>query len=195
MRQGLNPLLTLNNSNSMQQEKTNKIAIIGCGYVGTAIARLWSQAGHSITATTTTPNKVAELEKVVQRVVVIKGDNLDALEDVVRDRDLVLLSVGARTRIPSIYREIYLETAKNLVKAIEQSPSVKQLIYTGSYAVLGDKNGQWADETSPIAPANENGEVLSETEQVLLSAQSERLKVCILRLAGIYPCIILVRMY
>jgi nucleoside-diphosphate-sugar epimerase len=63
---------------------------------------------------------------------------------------------------------------------------VKQLIYTGSYSVYGDKNGEWVDEDSPVAPANENGEILHKTEQVLLGAFSETLKVCILRLAGIY---------
>jgi nucleoside-diphosphate-sugar epimerase len=63
---------------------------------------------------------------------------------------------------------------------------VKQLIYTGTYSVYGDKNGEWVDENAPVAPANENGQILCETEQVLLGAASETLGVCILRLAGIY---------
>ncbi len=165
-----------------------KIAIIGCGYVGTAIARFWSQSGHLVTATTTTPEKISELEQVAKSVVVMKGDDLDALQDVVKEQDVVLLSVSIRAanRSVSAYRETYLETAKNLVAALKQAPSVKQLIYTGSYAVLGDKNGEWADEESPVAPANENGKIMYEVEQVLLAAQSETLGVCILRLAGIY---------
>ena len=165
-----------------------KIAIIGCGYVGTVIARFWSQSGHLVTATTTTPEKISELEQVAKSVVVIKGDDLDALQDVVKEQDVVLLSVSIRAanRSVSAYRETYLETAKNLVAALKQAPSVKQLIYTGSYAVLGDKNGEWADEESPVAPANENGRIMYEVEQVLLAAQSETLGVCILRLAGIY---------
>ena len=165
-----------------------KIAIIGCGYVGTVIARFWSQSGHLVTATTTTPEKISELEQVAKSVVVIKGDDLDALQDVVKEQDVVLLSVSIRAanRSVSAYRETYLETAKNLVAALKQAPSVKQLIYTGSYAVLGDKNGEWTDENSPVAPANENGKIMYEVEQVLLAAQSETLGVCILRLAGIY---------
>ena len=47
------------------------IAIIGCGYVGTAVARYWSQQlGYAVTVTTTTQERVAELEPVAQRVVV-----------------------------------------------------------------------------------------------------------------------------
>jgi len=39
------------------------------------------------------------------------------------------------------------------------------------------------DEASPVAPANQ---ILCETEQVLLSASSDDMSVCILRLGGIY---------
>ncbi|MGH8000931.1 MAG: SDR family oxidoreductase [Brasilonema sp.] len=160
------------------------MAIIGCGYVGTAVARFWSQAGHQVTATTTRQEKVTTLQSIAQRVVVLRGNDEDALREVVNQQDMVLLSVGAADS--NVYRETYLETAKNIVKALKQSLSVQQLIYTGSYAVLGDKDGAWTDETSPVAPANENGQILWETEQVLLAAQNEQLKVCILRLAGIY---------
>jgi len=62
---------------------------------------------------------------------------------------------------------------------------VRQLIYTGSYAVYGDREGAWVDEASPVAPANPNGHSC-ETEQVLLSASSDDMSVCILRLGGIY---------
>jgi nucleoside-diphosphate-sugar epimerase len=67
-----------------------------------------------------------------------------------------------------------------------QIPSVKQLIYTGSYAVYGDRNGVWVDEETPLAPANLNAQILRKTEDVLLSASNENLRVCILRLGGIY---------
>ncbi|NES81245.1 MAG: SDR family oxidoreductase [Moorea sp. SIO2B7] len=187
-----------------------KIAIIGCGYVGKAIAQFWSQSGHLVTATTTTPERITELEQVAKRVVVLKADNPNVLQDIIKDQDVVLLSIGVRAsnRTPSAYRETYLETAKNLVTALKEAPNVKQIIYTGSYAVLGDKNGELVDEEAPVAPVNENGEILSETEQVLLSAAGmqyspnqlditskitnekdspkQSIKVCILRLGGIY---------
>jgi nucleoside-diphosphate-sugar epimerase len=163
-----------------------KIAIIGCGYLGTAVACLWSQSGHDVTVTTTSSARVAELEQVAQQVIVLKGADLAALKEIVTDREVILLSVGARDRRLEAYRETYLGTAQNLIKAIEQSARVQQLIYTSSYGILGNKQGAWVDEETPAAPANENGEILARTEQVLLAAQSDRLKVGILRLAGIY---------
>ncbi|HHP7232136.1 MAG TPA: SDR family oxidoreductase [Xenococcaceae cyanobacterium] len=161
-----------------------KITIIGCGYVGSAIARFWHQAGHDLTVTTTTPEKVAQLASLAKEVAVVNSKDLKALQQVMQNRDVVLLCVGAKNR--DNYQEAYLETAKNVVQVLKSNSSVKQLIYTGSYAVLGDKNGAWTDETAAVAPANQNGEILCQTEEVLLSAISAKLKVCLLRLAGIY---------
>lgn len=161
-----------------------KMTIIGCGYVGRAIAHRWHQAGHEVTATTTSPEKVPELEQVAQ-IAVLTGDDLEAIRKVIAERDVVLLSVAPSQRLPGIYRKTYLDTAKTLVKALKNS-SVQQLIYTGSYSVLGDKGGEWTDEETPPAPVTESGKILYETEQVLLSAQSEAVRVCILRLGGIY---------
>ncbi|KAB8314597.1 SDR family oxidoreductase [Tolypothrix campylonemoides VB511288] len=161
------------------------VAIIGCGYVGCAVAQYWQQKmSFVVTATTTTPERVPELQTVAQQVVVVQGNDSDLLKSVLRNQDVVLLSVGAKSA--DVYEETYLHTAQTLVSVLKQIPSVGQLIYTGSYAVYGDRNGEWVDEESLIAPAHQNGQILSDTEQVLLSGSSENLRVCILRLGGIY---------
>jgi nucleoside-diphosphate-sugar epimerase len=161
-----------------------KIAIIGCGYVGRAIARFWKNAGHLVTATTTTPEKVTQLREVAQRIVVLQGDDLNYLKEILKNQEVVLLTIGARDR--SKYRQTYLGTANNLVLALQEIPSIQQIIYTSSYAILGDKQGTWADENCAVNPMNENSEILAQTEKVLLSAAKNNLKVCLLRLAGIY---------
>lgn len=161
-----------------------KIVIIGCGYVGTAVADLWSQKGHQVTATTTTPERVSELENIALQVVVMKGNDSHGMQDILQNQEVVLLSVGDRSRTG--YKQTYLETAHTLVAALKQAPTVQQIIYTGSYSVYGDKNGEWVDENSPVTPGTENGNILHETEQVLLSASTPQQRVCILRLGGIY---------
>lgn len=162
-----------------------KVAIIGCGYVGTAVARYWGQElGFEVTATTTTPERVAALAAVAQQVVVVKGNDPLGLASVVQDQDTVLLSVGAASA--NVYEETYLHTAQTLSTVLKQVGTVRQLIYTGSYAVYGDRGGAWVNEESPVAPANSNGQILSETEQALLSVSTHSLNVCILRLGGIY---------
>lgn len=164
------------------------VGILGCGYVGTAVARRWHQDNsYHITATTTTEERVSDLDPVAQKVVVIKGDNETALKSVVQEQELILLCVAPTRQLgANSYEETYLHTAKNLVKALQQVTTVKQLIYTGSYSVYGNKYGAWVDEETPLTPANRNGEILAQTEEVLMAASSPDLKVCILRLGGIY---------
>jgi len=163
-----------------------RLAIIGCGYVGSAVARLWHEAGNEVTVTTTTRSRIEELQAIASQVVVLRGDDVSALQQVVANQDLVLLSVGSKQRTPDIYRQAYLETAQNLVEAIKANSEVKQLIYTSSYGMINYQGGDTIDETVEINPQDEFGEILAQTEQVLLSASTDSLKACILRLTGIY---------
>ena len=160
-----------------------KAAIIGCGYVGSAVARLW-HTENEVTVTTTTPDKSQILQAIASEVVVLSGNELESLKQVVADRDVVLLSVGAKQRTPETYRQAYLETAKNLVAAIKDT-SVKQLIYTSSYGILSNQSGDLIDETVSVNPSSEFGKILYKTEQVL-SSVPEEIKTCIFRLSGIY---------
>lgn len=161
------------------------VAIVGCGYVGYSVARHWRQnLGFFVTATTTTPDRVAELESVAQKVAVVNGNDPASLKSVLENQDTVLLSVGAKNA--NVYEETYLHTAQTLVSILKETPTVQQVIYTGSYSVYGDKNGEWVDESSPVTPANQNGEILAKTEEILLSASNDKTKVCIIRLGGIY---------
>ena len=161
------------------------IAIIGCGYVGYAVAKYWKQNSDLvITATTTTPAKVTRLEVVANKVEIVNSSDVEALKSVLQNQDVVLLSVGPKSR--DAYEETYLKTAENIVSVLREIPTVKQLIYTASYSVYGDRNGSKVNEETPTAPNNPNAEILDKTEQILLSASSENLRVCILRLGGIY---------
>lgn len=161
------------------------IAIIGCGYVGYNVARLWQKdLGFSVTTTTTNSERVKELEAVSQKVFVVRGNDSEGLANVLENQEVVLLSVGAKGA--NTYEETYLHTAKTLVPLLQANSSIKQLIYTGTYSVYGDKNGDLVDESTLLSPTTTNGQILAETEQVLLSASNDKLKVCILRLGGIF---------
>ncbi|MEA5597459.1 NAD-dependent epimerase/dehydratase family protein [Rivularia sp. UHCC 0363] len=161
------------------------VTILGCGYVGSAVAQRWQQQGLSVTVTTTRPERLPALSDIANRAVVVQGNDAAALRELLQDQQVLLLSVGAQHR--SAYAETYLDTAKTLLQVLPAS--LQQIIYTGSYAVYGDQQANWVTEASPIFPANENGEILAETERLLLSAANrlrDRLKVCVLRLGGIY---------
>ena len=163
------------------------MAIIGCGYVGSALANFWQQRGHSVTGTTTSALRVAELKPITSRVEIVAGDDLDTLQSVVEEQDTVVLSVAPtsfRAVDGDAYARTYLETAKTLVKALNQSPRVKQLIYLSSCSVYGDRRGNWVDESTSLVPQDPRSQVLQETEAVLL--QGSQCRTCVLRLGGIY---------
>lgn len=161
------------------------IAIIGCGYVGYAVAQYWQQnTDFMVTATTTNPERVPSLNAVAQKVVVTQGNDLDGLKSALENQDVVLLTVGAKNA--NVYEETYLQTAKTLVSLLPEIPSIRQLIYTGSYPVYGDKDGAFVDEETPATPVTPNKKIMRETEEILLSAANANLRVCILRLGGIY---------
>jgi nucleoside-diphosphate-sugar epimerase len=169
-----------------------KAAILGCGYVGTAVARLWSAQGISVTATTTNPGRVEELQTVAAAVEVVNGSNTTGIVDLLRNQDTLLICVGAGRQ--ANYEETYLNTAKTVVNALEQAPQLRQIIFTSTYSVYGNYNGAWAREDDPARPATDNGRIMAATEQTLLNATTgdshpETLRersVCILRLGGIY---------
>jgi nucleoside-diphosphate-sugar epimerase len=137
-----------------------------------------------LTATTTNPQRISTLEAVAQRVIVTSGNDLESLKAVLKNQEVILLSVGAKTA--DSYEETYVNTAKNLVSLLPQFPNIHQVIYTGSYSIYGDRNGVWVDEESPPAPANRNSQLLRKTEDILLTANNDNTRVCILRLGGIY---------
>ena len=49
------------------------IFILGMGHVGKALAARLRAEGHRVTGSTTTPDKVSELEQHADKVVVLRG--------------------------------------------------------------------------------------------------------------------------
>ncbi|NET38074.1 MAG: SDR family oxidoreductase [Cyanothece sp. SIO1E1] len=160
------------------------VAIIGCGYVGTAVARLWQQQGLTVTATTTKGDRTPELEAIAAQVLVLQGDDQAALQSALQDQQTVLLSIGAANS--KVYEATYLRTAETLAQVLPRCPNLQQLIYTSSYSVYGDHQGAWVDEDTPIEPTNANTQILAKTEQVLLNATQPGLNICVFRLGGIF---------
>ncbi|MGF1512110.1 MAG: SDR family oxidoreductase [Elainellaceae cyanobacterium] len=162
---------------------TSNATILGCGYVGEAVARRWQDQGLVVTATTTTPSRLSQLETLAQQTALIKGSDRPALVSLLQDQAVLLVSVGAPRS--DAYRQTYLETAKSLATVLPDTP-ITQVIYTGSYAVYGDRQGAWVSEADEISPVNKNGEILAETERILLDLATASRSVCVLRLGGIY---------
>lgn len=159
-------------------------AILGCGYVGQAVAQRWRQQGLTVTATTTRPDRLPDLQAVANRGLVMRGDDGAAMADLLVGQQVLLVCVGAGRQ--ANYTETYLNTAQTVVNALTHAPDLRQIIFTSTYSVYGNYGGAWVREDDPARPATDNGRILLETEQVLLSAATDQRRVCVFRLGGIY---------
>jgi hypothetical protein len=160
-------------------------------------------------ATTRTPARLAELEAIADRPFLAQGNDPQAISTLLREPynpDILLICLGAGRN--NLYEQAYLQTAQTLAQVLDpqlDSPlapqltpplaptpnnlpgsKLKQIIYTSSCAVYGDHQGAWVTETSDLKSTNTNGEILIQTERVLLDLATAQRRVCILRLAGIY---------
>ncbi len=160
-----------------------KVAIIGCGYVGSAVAQQWQAQGLDVLVTTTREERVEELSAIASQVEVVTGTERDRLKAILCDRQIVLLCVASKRG--ASYEQTYLDTAKTVVEVLPHTP-VEQLIYTSSCSVYGQHNGAWVTELMPPMPITDNGKIIEQTEATLLSATSPNRKICVLRLGGIY---------
>ena len=79
-------------SQMIRQQAQNRpifenIAILGCGYVGSALADCWQERGHFVTGTTTSRERVASLAKTISKAVLMKGDDFTAVHSLLQGQD------------------------------------------------------------------------------------------------------------
>lgn len=183
---------------SRQQDRdkaTKKVAILGCGYVGTALASYWRSQGLSITGTTTSLERVATLANVANQVVLMNANDASAVHSLLQDQDLLVVSVAPTGSIQvndTTYAETYLNTTQNLAMALQQAPNIKQVIYLSSCSVyrtgskLDLQGDLLIDETAQLDPSEPRSQILHEAEKLLLQVSNANQRVCLLRLGGIY---------
>ena len=172
-----------------------KIAIIGAAYTGMEAARHLQQLGHTITVTTTSDRRVADLEAVADRVIVMRGNDRNKMRELLAGQDAVLMTVaggmvekeGKFVMDLDLYTDTYVGTAQSLVESLDAAPDLQQIIFTGSWSVYGNAGGaDEVDEDTPPTPGSPFQQVYADTEAILFGAASEQLQVCVFRTGTIY---------
>lgn len=158
--------------------------ILGCGYLGLRVARLWQAAGEAeVWAVTRSAARAEEFRRLGLRPLI--GDitlpesltRLPPVED-------VLFAVGydGRPGGPTI-GEVFVRGLAGVLERLGQRP--RTFTYISSTGVYGQNQGEWVDETSPCAPTREGGRACLAAEQ-LLEASPIAQQALVLRLAGLY---------
>lgn len=156
--------------------------IVGCGYVGSRLARLWQQQGQHVFVTSRSQEK-AEL---------FRNQGLDPiLLDVTRDLEVelpkvetVVFCVGFDRSTGLSIHDVYVEGLRRVLAACPET--VQQFIYLSSTGVFGESNGEWVNERSICKPIREGGRACLAAEQLLRGHPSVGTNATILRVAGIY---------
>ncbi|MFY8147731.1 MAG: SDR family oxidoreductase [Prochlorococcaceae cyanobacterium] len=167
-----------------------RITILGCGYVGSALARHWrGDPDLNVRVTTTRSERLQELAPLADEVLVAQGHDREALRTALEGSTAAVLCLapgGTRLVGPELYEATYLDTFRNLAALLPELPALEQLIYTGSGSVYGDAAGGWVEEGTPPAPRDRHGEILLESERLLLGLRSPQRRVCVFRLGALY---------
>ena len=165
------------------------LTIVGCGYVGLALAeRLQLRRPQlRLTLTTTSSERLAQLSPLADRVELCDATDPAQLLAALRQSSSAVFCLGPkgdRQVDANGYRHTFVDSFRCLKSLLPQLPELRQIVYTGSCSVYGDAEGEWVDEQTRPAPGGGHGDVLLESEQ-LLSGISDR-RVCILRLGALY---------
>lgn len=154
-----------------------RILIAGCGYVGQATADLLHERGWKVEGWTASAESAGQLAAKPYAVRAVDIADPAAVSAAHGEFDVVVQCASTGGGGADEYRRVYLEGARNLLHAFSSA----RLIFTSSTSVYAQRQGEIVDETSPADPAHEKGQVLRETEELVLSHDG-----IVARLGGIY---------
>ncbi|NNM42870.1 MAG: SDR family oxidoreductase [Chlamydiae bacterium] len=161
-----------------------RVLIIGCGYVGKALAKHFLSHGHFVTVTTRHQENVESLRSCSSQVLLFDGKDYTDLQNVLPTQDLVLLTLAADS--PDQYQNTYLKTAQSILSIAAHTPCSPMLIYTSSTSVYKENQGGVALEDSSLEETRPLASILVETEKTLQKLSQYGWKACIFRLSEIY---------
>jgi nucleoside-diphosphate-sugar epimerase len=157
-----------------------RVLIAGCGYVGQATADLFYTGGWIVEGWVNSTKSAARLSTKpypVFAVNIADPTDVSARVEAVAGSDAVIHCVSSRGGDASVYREIYLNGARNLLDRFTGA----RMLFTSSTSVYAQRDGSWVTEESETKPERETGRILLETERLILARGG-----VVARLAGIY---------
>jgi nucleoside-diphosphate-sugar epimerase len=134
---------------------------------------------------------LAELADLVDNPLVFDSTDPTSSLDFVADLDGILVSF-APSKSSSVelsqYEQTYLGGLQRLIETLNREPlrSPLQLVHLSSCGVYGNRQGALTTESDPADSDHPVNSVLVRAERMIASVRSESIKVCVLRLGGIY---------
>ena len=163
-----------------------KIMIIGSGHVGKALAQRLRSEGHHVTSTTTTEAKVAELEKLVDRVALLKGSETDKVIAAGKDCDAIIVTVAPNVKNTRTIEEREYHYNEVLVKSCASAAQAcPRVIFASSTSVYGD-GGDGSDPITEETPTSNHEEPSSKYYQLAEKQVLANQEGCVLRFPDMF---------
>ena len=144
-----------------------KLLLVGYGYLGQAVARVFREGGWEVVPVSLSGSGGAIACDV--------GDRLTLARLPVAD--CIVHCAASGRGGAAAYQHVYVEGCRNLTALFPAVP----LLFTSSTSVYAQTDGSVVTEESPANPERETGRMLLEAERITLAAGG-----VVARLAGIY---------
>lgn len=144
-----------------------RLLLIGNGYLGKAVARVFREAGWDVAAVSLSGNEGSIACDVADATAVA---SLPAA-------DFIVHCAASGRGGAEAYQKVYVDGCRNLTGTFPAVP----VLFTSSTSVYSQTDGSDVTEESPAIPERETGRLLLEAESVVLAAGG-----IVARLSGIY---------
>jgi len=164
-----------------------RFGVIGCGYVGMDTAIRLKYANHHVVGTTRSKARLGELQELLHGAHLLDITEASLDLSFTDSLDGLLISV-APTMKEDGYSSVFARGIRNLTNALRQRPreSPLHITYISSAGLYGDQGGALVTEESAVDAHSPVNALLRAAEELVLHLSSDYLKICVLRLGGIY---------
>ena len=163
-----------------------KLAIFGCGYLGSALAQQALELGWHVSAVTRNADTASSLsDSGVHKVVVADLDDKSWTGEIDSTQDFVVNCVGAASADLDGYLKSYVDGQDSVVKWA-RAGEVGTFVFTSSTSVYPQTGRRLVDETASSEGVSEKGGLLLAAEQLGFPGGEGIGRSFILRLSGLY---------
>jgi len=172
---------------SLEIFRGERLVILGCGYVGSAVAHQALDAGLKVVAVSRNEQKLEHLRQRGAETVVADLDSTGWYERVTGEAKLVLNCVSSAGGGLTGYQRSYVDGQRAVVEwARQRKPGPERCIFTGATSVYPQTGKADVDENASTDGCGDNGRLLLESEAILREGAAVFSQATVLRLAGIY---------
>ena len=155
---------------------------MGCGWLGLPLAKALIKNGYDVHGTTTSKDKLPELEKegINAYLISLSEEKIAGnISDFLADAEVLIINIPPKLRGGN--KENYVKKMQLLLESVKAAKT-KKVIFVSSTSVYGNIEGEVTEETIP-QPNTESGKQLLASED--LFKNTSELRTTIIRFGGL----------